>query len=68
MFLYTPLEIKESTSFQKAIYSPKQKEWMKVIGDEIDSIARNEVCQFVDLPPLRKSIRNKVSFQDKTSN
>ena len=68
MFLYTPLEIEEPTSFQKTIYSPKQKEWMKVMGDEIESIATNEVCEFVDLPPWRKSIRNKVSFQDKTSN
>ena len=29
IFLYTPLEIDEPTSFQEAIDSPNHKEWME---------------------------------------
>ena len=43
IFLCTPLEIDEPTSFQEAIDSPNHKDWMEVMRDEIDSMARNKV-------------------------
>ena len=37
IFLYTPLEIEEPTSFQEAIDSPNHREWMEAMMDEMDS-------------------------------
>jgi len=45
------LEIEESTSYVEAIDSPNHKEWMDAVRDELDSMARNEVWELVDLPP-----------------
>jgi len=65
IFLCTPLEIEEHTSFQKAIDSPNHKEWMEAMRDEMDSMARNKVWELVDLLFGRKSIRNKWVFKIK---
>jgi len=51
IFLCTPLEIEEPTSFQEAIDSSNHKEWMKAMRDEMDSMVRNKVWELVDLPP-----------------
>jgi len=59
IFLCTPLEIDESTSFQEAVNSPSNKEWMDAMQDEMNSMIRNQVWELVDLPPQRKSIGNK---------
>jgi len=39
----THLEIEEPTSFQEAIDSPKHKEWMEAMRDEMDSMVTNEI-------------------------
>ena len=65
IFLCTPLEVEEPTSFQEAIDSPNSKEWMDAMRDEMDSMMRNHVWELVDLPPRRKSIGNKWVFKIK---
>jgi len=65
IFLCTPLEIEEPTSFQEAIDSPNHKEWMEAMRDEMDSMARNKVWELIDFPPRRKSIENKCVFKIK---
>ena len=65
IFLCTPLEVEEPTSYQEAIDSPSHKEWMDAMRDEMDSMARNKVWELVDLPPQRKSIGNKWVFKIK---
>ena len=51
IFLCTPLEVEEPTSFQEAIDSPNSKEWMDAVRDEMDSMMRNQVWKLVDPPP-----------------
>jgi len=65
IFLCTPLEVNEPISYQEAIDSPNYKEWIDVIRDEMDSMARNKVWKLVDLPPQCKSIGNKWVFKIK---
>jgi len=65
VFLCTPLEVDEPTSFKGAVNSPNQKEWMDAIKDEMDSMARNKVWELVDFPPQCKSIGNKWVFKIK---
>ena len=43
IFLYTPLKIVEPTSFEEAIDSPNNKEWIDAISNEMDSMMRNQV-------------------------
>ena len=43
IFLYTPLEVDEPTSFKEAVDSQNQEEWMDAMKDEMDSMARNKV-------------------------
>jgi len=59
------LEVKEPTSYQEATDSLNHKEWIDVMRDKIDSMARNKVWELVDLPPQRKSIENKWGFKIK---
>ena len=59
VFLCTPLEVDEPTTFKEAVDSPNHKEWMDTMEDEMDSMARSKVWELVDLPPQRKSIGNK---------
>jgi len=40
--LCTPLEIDEPTSFQEAIDSSNNQEWMDAMSDEMDSMMRNQ--------------------------
>jgi len=60
-----PLEIEAPTSYVEAIDSPNHKEWMDAMRDELDSMARNEVWELVDLPPGQKDIGNKWVFKVK---
>jgi len=53
------MKIEESTSYLEAIDSSNHKEYMDAMRDEMDSMARHNVWELVDLPPQRKSIRNK---------
>ena len=65
LFFCTPLEIEEPTSYEEAVESPNSQEWMDAMRDELDSMARNEVWELVDLPPGRKAIGNKWVFKVK---
>jgi len=65
IFLCTPLEVDEPTSFQQAIDLPNSKEWMDAMRDEMDSMLRNQVWELADFPPGRKSIGNKWVFKIK---
>jgi len=60
-----PLEIEEPISYLEAQDSPHHKEWMDAMRDKLDSMARNEVWELVDLPPGRKAIGNKWVFKVK---
>jgi len=65
VFLCTRIKVDEPTSFKEAVDSPNHKEWMDVMKDEMDSMARNKVWELVDRPPQRKSIENKWVFKIK---
>ena len=43
----------------------KRQEWMDAMRDELDSMAKNDVWELVDLPPGRKAIGNKWVFKVK---
>jgi len=51
VFLCTPLEVEQPTSFQEAIDSPNHKEWMEAMKDEMDSIARNKFGNLLTFHP-----------------
>ena len=59
IFFCMPLEREEIFSYVEALDLPHHKEWMDAMGDELDSMAKNDVCELVDLPPIRKAIGNK---------
>jgi len=65
IFFCMPLEIEEPTSYVEAVDSPNKKEWMDTMRDELDSMARNEVWDLVNLPPGRKATGNKWVFKVK---
>ena len=65
IFFCAPLEIEEPTSYVEALESPNDKEWMDAMRDELDSMAKNEVWDLVDLPPGRRAIGNKWVFKVK---
>jgi len=60
-----PLKIEELTSYVEAIDLLNHKEWMDAMRDELDSMARNEVWELVNLPPRQKVIGNKWIFKVK---
>ena len=43
IFPCIPLEINEPTTFQEVVDSPNHKEWMEIMRDKMDSVARNKV-------------------------
>ena len=43
IFVCTPLEVKQPTSFQVEGDSPNHKEWMDDMKDDVDSKTRNKV-------------------------
>jgi len=65
IFFCMPLEIEEPTSYVEALDSPHHKEWMNAMRDELDSMAKNDVWELVDLPHGRKAIGNKWFFKVK---
>jgi len=65
VFLCTPLEVDEPTSFKEAVDSPNHKEWIDTMKDAMDSTVRNKGWELIDLPPQHKSIGNKWVFKIK---
>ena len=49
----------EPQTIQQAIFSPKAKEWFEAMKEEMNSMESKRVWDLVDLPPSRKTIRNK---------
>ena len=58
-FICDSLDLDEPTSYDEALASPASHEWIVVMRDEMDSMAKNQVWEFVDLLPGRKTIGNK---------
>jgi len=54
-----PQEVDEPKTYQEAMKSPTSKEWKLAMPDEMESMRKNQVWDLVDLPPGRKTIRNK---------
>ena len=57
-FLCASIDVDEPASYQEAITSPNSEKWIVSMKDEIDSMAKNDVWELVDLPPGRKAIGN----------
>ena len=49
----------EPKTIQQSLSSPKAKEWFESMKEEMNSMESNRVWDLVDLPPGRKTIRNK---------
>ena len=52
------LDNTESTS-NEVLTSPNQDHWLIAMKEEMDSMDKNMVWEFVDLPPNRRAIGNK---------
>ena len=50
IFFCMPLEIEEHTSYVEGLDSPHHKEWIDAMRDELDSMAKNDVWELVNLP------------------
>ena len=64
-FICDSLDLDEPTSYEEALASPTSHEWIVAMKDEMDSMAKNQVWELVDLPPGRKTIGNKWVFKIK---
>ena len=64
-FICDSLDVDEPTSYDEALASTTSHEWIVVMRDEMDSMAKNQVWELVDLPPGRKTIGNKWVFKIK---
>jgi len=53
------LDLDEPSSYEEALASPTSHEWIVTMRDEMDSMAKNQVCELVDLPLGCKTIGNK---------
>ena len=58
-FICDSLDLDEPASCEEALASPASHEWIVAMRDEMDSMAKNQVWELVDLPPGRKTIGNK---------
>ena len=56
-FLCAAIDEDELTSFVEAIASKAKDEWMAVMLEEMNSMAKNNVWELVDLPPGRKMVQ-----------
>ena len=58
-FMIAPHDDEEPKNVKEALSSPKAKEWIEAMEEEMESMKTNQVWDLVDLPSGRKSIRNK---------
>ena len=49
----------EPKTIQQVLSGPNSKEWFEAMKEEMNSMESNQVWDFVDLPPSRKTIGNK---------
>ena len=57
--MIAPHDDEKPKNINKALSSPKAKEWIKAMEEEMESMNANQVQDLVDLQPGRKSIGNK---------
>ena len=58
-FICDSLDLDEPASYEEALTSLASHEWIVAMRDEMDSMAKNQVWELVDLSPGRKTIGNK---------
>ena len=58
-FMHAPQDEDEPKSYREALSSPAFEKWKAAMIKEMKSIKKNQVWDLVDLPPRRKSIKNK---------
>ena len=58
-FICDSLDLDEPAFYEEALASLGSHEWIVAMRDEMDSMAKNQVWELVDLPPGRKTIGNK---------
>ena len=58
-FICDSLDLDEPDSYEEALASPASHEWIIAMRDEMDSMAKNQVWELVDLPPECMTIGNK---------
>jgi len=49
----------EPKTFSHALSGPKEREWIKAMEEEMESMKINQIWDLVDLPLGRRSIGNK---------
>ena len=64
-FICDSLGLDEPTSYEEALASPTSHEWIVAMKDEMDSMAKNQVWELVNLLPRHKTIGNKWVFEIK---
>ena len=52
-FIYDSLDLDELASYEEALASLASHEWIVAMRDEMDSMAKNQVWELVDLSPRR---------------
>ncbi|KAL0413194.1 UNVERIFIED_CONTAM: Retrovirus-related Pol polyprotein from transposon TNT 1-94 [Sesamum radiatum] len=58
-FMCASLDIDELATYEEAVTSPNANEWITAMKEEINSMAKNNVWELVDLPAGLKTIGNK---------
>ncbi|KAL0329423.1 UNVERIFIED_CONTAM: hypothetical protein Sradi_4929000 [Sesamum radiatum] len=58
-FMCASVDIDEPTTYEEAVTSPNQNKWITAMKEEMSSMAKNNICELVDLPTGRKTIGNK---------
>ena len=64
-FMCASVDAEEPATYEQAVASPDSNKWLDAMKDEMNSMSQNKVWELVDLPPGRKSIRNKWVFKVK---
>ena len=57
--MIAPQDDEEPKTINKALFSPKAKEWIKAMEEKIELMKTNQVWDLVDLLSRRKFIGNK---------
>ena len=58
--------VQEPSSYTEAMKSPEKEQWVKAIQEELNSLKRNEVWEFVPTPKDRKLVGCRWVFRIKT--
>ena len=64
-FICDSLDLDEPASYEEALASLASQEWIVATRDEMDSMAKNQVWELVNLSPGHKTIGNKWVLKTK---